>query len=1390
MALAALGLLAGSALAAGPDDAQVRLQRFIVELHDAPLAAYEGGRLSLPLEPDTDRLEATSPMVTGARKLDVKSPRAQAYLRYLQHVHEAFRLEVSVLLGRTVEPVHAYRNTLNGLVLDLTPAEAAALAESPLVRSIAADTRQRLETDAGPEWIGAAPLWNGLAGFPANRGEGSVVGFIDSGINWDHPSFADPGNDGYDHDNPFGSELGLCSEEEVLCNDKLAGVYDFVEDDPDTEDVVEENTNGKDNSGHGSHVAGIAVGNVLNVTLNGTANTTISGVAPHANFVVYRVCFIGEPPEPDGGGCLGSAILAAIDQAVTDGVDVINYSIGTDAFSPWGPGSIPLAFMNARNAGIFVVTSGGNAGPNPGTVGSPANAPWVFAAGNATHNRVFGSLVQNLSGGVNPPDDLVGAGLGGGLSKRAIVHAKDFGFPLCGTGPAELQPSCSGNTGQSNPWQGQTPFNGQIVVCDRGIYGRVEKGKNVMLAGAGGYILANTDEFGEAIVADEHCLPASHLGDADGDLLRAWLDSGSNHQGSISGFVLAEQDRFADLLNGSSSRGPVASPVQDTLKPNVIAPGTSILSASHEEQDFAVLTGTSMSSPHIAGAAALLLAVNPSWNPAQVASTLELTATAELAKDSDGSEATPHERGAGRPQLGAAANAGFYLNVTGPQFVSANPAVGGNPRNLNLPALVHTSCKGACSFTRTVTDQMGGGTWNASAMNFPPGVQVSINPSAFSLGNGASRSIAISINLESSAIVGQWVYGNILFTASGSPDLSMTAAVYSSGGELPAVWVIDDDRSEGWKEFGLSGLAALPDATLTSGGLVAPTRTVQTLVEDPTAADPAAEKGRLPRIENEDPFDGGAGVFTVWHNLPQGGLWLHAETLASTATDLDLFVGRDDNGNDTADAEEQLCESTSPVDIEQCDLYNVPPGNYWIVVQNWDGTNVSGDEATLISAAIDGSDQSRLVASGPGIVGADQAFTVRASWSDIEAPPGHQWLGAIGVGTRREEPNNVGVIPVRFNRSGIAAPQTLPLMNGTEHRLALAGNGTHDRIFIDIPPGVTALNVSAQGDNSSQNNALTIGLFRQDFGPALSSPPFAQNPGGLASAGSASGSGGNGPSLSLTSSVTPGRYFLRLSNSSANPAGVRLLATATSSASSLTPHRGLWDFDRGIFQGAEWNAAGSFRFTVWYAYDGAGQPTWFIASAPAQTGNIWTADLLRVTNDGSEQQEKRAGRVSMTFLADNQVVMAYSVLGQAGFDPMHPNGPNTCPNIGGLKSYTGHWYRGVAGLGGSTVLVYQAAQAQVHYLYDASGVPRWVIAADDDNQSATAQVIPLLQFDGFCATCAPVEVTYATMGTVTRSFSTESSGSWTLDFALLPPLVQSIDRTDSILKLSDTLNCQ
>ncbi len=438
--LVLLALVLPSAVMAESNSGQPgHLQRYVIELKDAPLASFAGGEPpSAALIAPEERLEATSPAVTGARKLDVRTPRSQNYLRYLDRTHDAFRLDAAVLLGRTVNPVSVYRNALNGMAVDLTAAEAEALAKSPYVKSIRKDTRNRLETDAGPEWIGAGEIWTGDSGFPATKGEGVVIGMIDSGINWDHPSFADPGNDGYHYTNPFGSQLGLCSDTEVKCNGKLVGVYDFVEDDPDTTDVVEENNNGKDNSGHGSHTSSIAAGNVLNVTVNGTANAKISGVAPHANIVAYRVCYIGDPPDPGGGGCLGSAILSAIDQAIADGVDVINYSIGTDAFNPWAPGSIPQAFLNARNAGIFVATSAGNEGPNAGTVGSPANAPWVVGVGNASHNRIFASIVQNLSGGdTQPPGDLIGASLSAGLGTRKIVYAGDYGSALCGTGEAE-----------------------------------------------------------------------------------------------------------------------------------------------------------------------------------------------------------------------------------------------------------------------------------------------------------------------------------------------------------------------------------------------------------------------------------------------------------------------------------------------------------------------------------------------------------------------------------------------------------------------------------------------------------------------------------------------------------------------------------------------------------------------------------------------------------------------------------------------------------------------------------------------------------------------------------------------------------------------------------------
>ncbi len=1046
-----------SAPAAGNDT-----QRYIVVLEDPPLAAYDGRAIQTPeLDVDTMHFPATANRFTGAKKLDVNSQGSKKYLKFLDERFNKFRGESALRLGRQLEPTRRYRNAVNGFATELSKDEVRALRDMPGVLSIEPDKVQKLETDSGPNWIGADKIHDGSAGpYAATGGEGIVIGIIDTGINWDHPSFVDAGEGsltGWDFVNPYGSQLGLCSKSEVLCNDKLVGVYDFVQDDPNTPEK-EENTNGKDNNGHGSHVSSIAAGNPVSVTVNDIP-LTIAGVAPNANIVMYRVCYIGDATDSSDDGCLESAILSAIDQAITDQVDVVNYSIGTDLENPWQPGTSTRAFLNLRAAGIFVATSGGNSGPAAGSIGSPANAPWITAVGNATHDRVFASAVENLSGGDTPtPGTLVGASYTDGIGIRKIVYAKDYGFALCGTGDAQSGESCATNTGLSNPFSPGT-FNGEIVVCDRGTYGRVEKGKNLLLAGAGGYILANTDEWGEDIVADDHCLPAVHLGLADSNKLRTWLGSGSNQQGSMSGFSIFHVPEAGDRIADSSSRGPGSPPTQNILKPDLIAPGTAILGAwKGGGTDFLIINGTSMASPHVAGGAALLKAVHSNWTPPMIASALLMTATPEQAIDYDGSEATPHKRGAGRPRLDQAVNAALFLDETESDFLSANPGIGGDPRNLNLPGLVDSVCHNTCSFQRTVTNMKGSANWSVSTDGFGNGVVVSVTPTNFTLASGASRQLTINIDLNQSEVIGAWIYGEVRLSSSGVPNEVFPVAVYADGGELPSEWNINTDKVSGWQDFELSGLSAMPDATFTSGGLVVPTETVELLPQDPTG---------------DDPYDGGAGVMTVMHSVPEGTLLLRAETLDTTSADVDLYVGRDTNGDGIAQSSEEVCASYTDTAIESCELINPVAGEYWVLVQNWEATNPQ-DSVKLKSAVVSTTTPSPLSASGDGIVANGASQKIRLSWDNVSAVPGTGLVGAVGIGTRHENPANIGVIPVNFTKTGIAEPETLVLMNGVSRGLTIKNNATHDRIFFDIPTGTDSftLATTASGADSGQNAAL------------------------------------------------------------------------------------------------------------------------------------------------------------------------------------------------------------------------------------------------------------------------------------------------------------------------------
>lgn len=385
----------------------------------------------------------------------------------------------------------------------------------------------------------------------------------------------------------------------------------------------------------------------------------ISGVAPHANVITYLGC------------CSLSGLTASIDQAIADSVDVINYSIGSsDPSNLWNDFDT-VGFLNARAAGIFVATSNGNDGPGFATTGSPADAPWITSVGASTHNRHGLNTLTNLISSAGPLPDITGKSLTGPLSSTPIVYSGDFGDPLC--------QATTGN---------EANFADKIVACDRGINGRVEKSQNVLAQDAVGYVL--NDEINDnSLLGDPYALPGVFISFADGQALKAWLATGADHQAAISGTTFAIDDSLGDTMISFSSRGP--NRAVDVLVPDVTAPGVDILAAlgvaqpdNYTLDEHGIISGTSMSSPHVAGAGALLTQARPDWTPAQAQSALMTTAR-HTVTNHNGQPATPYAQGAGHIDIGAAVLAGLLFDETHANYLAAIPAEGGDPKTLNRP---------------------------------------------------------------------------------------------------------------------------------------------------------------------------------------------------------------------------------------------------------------------------------------------------------------------------------------------------------------------------------------------------------------------------------------------------------------------------------------------------------------------------------------------------------------------------------------------------------------------------------------------------------------------------------------------------------------------------------
>ena len=967
------------------------LSLYIVKLADQPLAGYRGG---------VPGLAATNPAARGETKLDPTNAASRAYLDYLSTKQTSFLTSASQALGRTVVPVFSYRYAYNGLALALPGDEVGRVSALPGVRKVRRDFTRQLETDAGPTWIGAPSIWAGSGGLPGTKGEGVVVGVIDTGINHDHPSFADVGGDGYNHTNPRGTFYGLCDPllGVPFCNDKLIGVWDFT------------GTTPEDDNEHGSHTASTTAGNFLAATVNAptiSVTRNISGVAPHANLITYKACI--------AAGCVGTSLTAAIDQATADAVDVINYSIGGGSTDPWDDADAD-AFLGARDAGIFVSASAGNDGPRPETIGSPANAPWLMSSGASTHNRRFANAVTGLSGGAGTaPADIQGASFTSGFGPAPIVYAGDYGSPLCGEGPA----APSGEAAV-NPFPPGT-FHGEIVVCDRGTYGRVEKGANVKEGGAGGYILANDEASGSSLVGDAYPLPGVHITYLDGLALKAWLAEGSGHTGSIAGTTADESPSNGDVMASFSSRGPDKS-VPNVLKPDVTAPGVDVLAAINTlgnttsppgSPEFGILSGTSMSSPHSAGSAALVRALHPSWTPAEVQSAIMTTALDTGVRNDDGVKpATPFEYGAGRVDLTKAGRAGLVLDETGPRFLGANPATGGDPKTLNLASLANSDCRTTCSWTRVVKGTLAAATtWSAKA-TVPRGMAVSVSPSKFTLAQGAKQTLTITADV-SKMPVGRWLFASVVLTAKGAPGAHLPIALQT--GTPTAVKAETASTSGSTTVTATAGVTIQRFASVVSGLAEGRLENLQ-LEQDPTSGGAPGVGGLVGVL---GPYDAVAGVYSTTVQVPAGARFLTADITRSTAPDVDLYVGVDQDGDGAPDEAEEVCASASSVATESCKLQNPGAGTYWVLVRNWQGSLAGIDDIQLAVSVIPGTDNGNLTVTGPAsTVGAGQPFSIGLSWNEPALEPGDVWFALVEYGSDAKHPNNAGSLLVRLDRTG------------------------------------------------------------------------------------------------------------------------------------------------------------------------------------------------------------------------------------------------------------------------------------------------------------------------------------------------------------------------------------
>lgn len=931
--------------------------KYIVMFDGLPAAAYRGTIAGY---------DATRP--AKGERMRPNRTEVVKYRNYLERGHDRV-LDAAGVSSKA--RLYDYTVAFNGVGAKLSADEAQALAKSSAVTGIFANEEQELTTNTSPGFLGLAGdggVWDQLGGTGrGGAGAGLVVGVVDTGVWPENPQvrFADSPK------KRVPGWAGTCEAGEQFsqqdCTDKLIGARYFTAGVGRKNIAPYEFKSARDYNGHGTHTLTTAAGSPAEAIVDGTSYGTVSGMAPAAYVASYKACWTDRGGD---SGCASIDTVAAIDAAVADGVDAINFSIGAGSESSvLDPDEI--AFLFAADAGVFVAASAGNEGPGASTTDHVS--PWLTSVAASTFK--ISEQVAQLGNG----DRYVGASSTETLPATPAVLSAD----VAASGADALEASLC-YPGTLDP----AAVASKVVVCDRGVIARVDKSKAVEAAGGAGMVLVNTSP--NSLNADLHFVPSVHVDDVDGAAIKDYVATASNPTIAIVPVEPGESTTEVPDIAEFSSRGPSVTTGGDIVKPDIAAPGVDVLAGISPVSDagrmWDLLSGTSMASPHIAGISLLIQQEHPSWTPAMIKSALQTTAADTV------STTSPFEQGAGLVQPDPAGDPGLvydagwsdwlaFIDGQGLDLDGVDPI---DASDLNQATIGIGQLAGRQTVTRTVTNVGTGGTYRATVQGLP-GIDVNVSPGSLTLAPGESASFDVTFTAATDAALDDWSTGSITWTK-GSSVVQSAVAVKPVGVSAPG-------------EVTGSGTDGSVDVTATSGytgtmgtqvyGLVAGDAT-----DDSVAIDAGAFNDLAPAA--------GPAVKAYPISVAEGSTALRVDVdAAQNSGDLDLYlynnVGELVAISATGSADEQI---TWPA---------VPAGQYTAYVHGYGGGSPAA--YTLTTYVVGDTDDGNLTVTPPSTavtVAEDASFTF--AWSGLNADD--SYLGWVGY---RKGTETVGFTLVSVN---------------------------------------------------------------------------------------------------------------------------------------------------------------------------------------------------------------------------------------------------------------------------------------------------------------------------------------------------------------------------------------